>query len=309
MNACGPPTFKPLHQQLRHHLRHPVRHLVLDINGTLRRGEEKALSLPLVKALQTLQQDGVKLTFSSGSALTTLQDLLAPLVRPGHPVGASVIDGAQTFVYTSPTSVRLVHQQPFTKMAQIHALLKTLHKQNFLGTVFATLADDKGHTQVAAIKYPASPQYLVDRLTTLLNNPVNARQHLIRLYISGLSPEARKRTMAWLAAFQPDMAVKEKPHSLSITNALASKASSVAHLAKTFDIPLRETLAVGDGINDIKTAHLLQDQEGLMVAVGNAVPPLLQAAKVIAPPLQQSGAIQLFQALHHHLTTTFRQAS
>jgi len=89
---------------------------------------------------------------------------------------------------------------------------------------------------------------------------------------------------------------KEFGQKLAVTRSLAtlveatmpdvSKGAALQHLAQHLEIPLSQTMAIGDEDNDVT---LLQNA-GLGVAMGNASAAAKEAANVIAPPLSADGA-------------------
>jgi hydroxymethylpyrimidine pyrophosphatase-like HAD family hydrolase len=77
-------------------------------------------------------------------------------------------------------------------------------------------------------------------------------------------------------------------------SALASKGNALAMLASTLDIPLEETMAVGDASNDISMLRVA----GLGVAMGQASRRVRASADVVTGSNAEDG---LAQALETHV--------
>lgn len=73
----------------------------------------------------------------------------------------------------------------------------------------------------------------------------------------------------------------------------ATKGNGMRYIQKKLGIKPSETIAVGDGATDI---HMF-DAAGVKVAMGNAVPELINAADFVAPDVQDDGILEVFNTL------------
>jgi hypothetical protein len=73
---------------------------------------------------------------------------------------------------------------------------------------------------------------------------------------------------------------------LTVFSPTASKGNTLEILAKRMGIPLSETFAIGDGINDVS----LLSTAGFSVAMGNAVEEVRAVAQALARPNWEGGA-------------------
>ncbi len=73
---------------------------------------------------------------------------------------------------------------------------------------------------------------------------------------------------------------------LTVFSPDASKGAGLRWLAQRLGIPLEQTMAIGDGVNDVS---MLRDA-GLGVAMGNAAPEVRQAADVVTAANDEDGA-------------------
>jgi Cof subfamily protein (haloacid dehalogenase superfamily) len=92
---------------------------------------------------------------------------------------------------------------------------------------------------------------------------------------------------------------------LSLFAADVSKGNALAMLARRLDIPLEETMAVGDGPNDISMLRMA----GLGVAMGNAPRRVRMVADVVTGSNAEEGlarALEKYVLQDAHLTPSFR---
>jgi hydroxymethylpyrimidine pyrophosphatase-like HAD family hydrolase len=83
------------------------------------------------------------------------------------------------------------------------------------------------------------------------------------------------------------------PHFCEILHPEGGKHRALAWLCGRLGIEEHETIAFGDGYNDVDMLRWA----GLGVAVGDAVAEALQAADRIAPPMEEDGAAQVLEDL------------
>lgn len=79
--------------------------------------------------------------------------------------------------------------------------------------------------------------------------------------------------------------VKGCPDVIDITPYGIDKATALVHAAELLNIPIEETIAVGDSANDVPIIRAA----GLGVCMANGVPEALEAADVIAPSNNENG--------------------
>ena len=86
---------------------------------------------------------------------------------------------------------------------------------------------------------------------------------------------------------------KSAPMFLEVTSAKAGKGNSLIALARRLGIPISETVAVGDNLNDLSMVRAA----GLGVAVGNGVPALKDAADLVIPSVSEGGVAELIDRI------------
>ena len=78
---------------------------------------------------------------------------------------------------------------------------------------------------------------------------------------------------------------------VNVTAPGTSKGAALRDLCALFDIPLRDTLAVGDGINDVE----LICAAGLGIAMGNAVEEVKQVAAAVVADNKNDGVAEALE--------------
>jgi Cof subfamily protein (haloacid dehalogenase superfamily) len=101
------------------------------------------------------------------------------------------------------------------------------------------------------------------------------------------TPEKTDELMRYFAErFGPKVALlKTNPEYLEFMNPAASKASALQLVAQRLDIRREETVAFGDGNNDVPMIQWA----GLGVAMGSGSPAAIAAADRVAPPFHEDG--------------------
>ncbi len=75
---------------------------------------------------------------------------------------------------------------------------------------------------------------------------------------------------------------------VSVTRDDVSKAAAVAEVAQRFDVPLGATMMVGDGHNDLSAMGVV----GWPVAIGDADPAVVAAARIVVAAVDDDGAAE-----------------
>ena len=83
------------------------------------------------------------------------------------------------------------------------------------------------------------------------------------------------------------------PYYCEILHPEGGKDKALAWLCASLGIDQKETIAFGNGYNDVEMLKWV----GLGVAIGGAVPEVLQVADRVAPPIEEDGAAQVLEDL------------
>ena len=110
-------------------------------------------------------------------------------------------------------------------------------------------------------------------------------QPITKLLLLGPT-ELTRRLEAILGQEYPQVAmVRTDDELIQIVDARVSKAAALAHVAKHYEVPLAQVMAIGDALNDVA---MLQ-AAGLAVAMDNAHPRAKAAAHWVAPSNNHDG--------------------
>ena len=86
---------------------------------------------------------------------------------------------------------------------------------------------------------------------------------------------------------------KSSPIFLEVTSRAAGKGNCLIALARRLGIPVEQTVAVGDNLNDMSMIRAA----GLGVSVGNGVPQLKEAADLVVPSIEEDGVAVLIDRI------------
>ena len=86
---------------------------------------------------------------------------------------------------------------------------------------------------------------------------------------------------------------KSSPIYLEVTSAKAGKGNSLIALSRRLGIPIEQTVAVGDNLNDLSMVQAA----GLGVSVGNGVEELKAAADLVVPSVEEDGVATLIEKI------------
>lgn len=116
-------------------------------------------------------------------------------------------------------------------------------------------------------KYTKSPrelgQKVFDEIEEVLNNKEISVQKFL---ILGFDPEQKRRLQLNLEAIGETYVTGSTPFNLEVTNIRGNKGNGLKVMARHFNIPLKDTVAIGDENNDIPMFKVA----GLSIAMGNA---------------------------------------
>ena len=80
---------------------------------------------------------------------------------------------------------------------------------------------------------------------------------------------------------------------IEVTEAGCGKGNALSWLGDHIGVPFEQRMAFGDNLNDIE----LLNAAGWSVAMGNAVPALKRAARLIAPDDAQDGEAEIIESM------------
>ena len=119
-------------------------------------------------------------------------------------------------------------------------------------------------------------------------------EELTRLVVVGGEDDIRRLEVDLKAKFDSKLYVtRSLPHFCEILHPEGGKDKALAWLCDYFGVQRDETVAFGNGYNDVR----MLDWAGLGVAIGGAAPEVLEVADRVAPPIEQDGVGQVLEDL------------
>lgn len=253
--------------------------LALDLDGTLI-SDLKTIPAETIKTIQIVIAQNVKVTLATGREYATTQpfakklNLNAPIICYQ---GGLIKDVRTEETWLSQT-IDPYLSRAVIKFARSHRLPMLLFLTN---DIFIELPSSYLKNFMAQL---GTSFKLVHNLLCALDE-----DRLPAKFIFVQPEEQSFQVFQRLTeAFGPDLTiVKSRPDLVEVTHPKVSKGHALAYLAQVFDIPMTKTMAIGDEDNDISMLQMA----GLGVAMGNASRGAKAAADVIAPSIDNHGAI------------------
>ena len=237
--------------------------LALDIDDTIVTEAGMEVSPQVHKALQKASEK-ITITFVTARAITRFQEFLQKLDLPkGYHVvenGAKVLDPQGNLEF----DLSLPHEEveEIINAAEPYYLETGFLVDEYWKDDVLTLGPEN---TVTGVSFTCSS----DTQAQLLEQAIKQLPHDYALYIGKhwTNPDEWKGILV----FHKD----------------ATKGNGMRHIQKKLGITPLETIAVGDGATDI---HMF-DAAGVKIAMGNAVPELINAADFVAPDVKEDGIL------------------
>ncbi len=237
--------------------------LALDMDGTLL-NSRKEITQPTVEAINQLLERGVHVVFSSGRNLPEMQDIRRVLnkIRYGIQIsGGLVFDFAEDKVIA-------VRPVPFDVIMTIIDVGLDARAMIHLHTVRDSIARQADIDRMSDF-HMGIYRSMFDRICLKVDDvKAYALEHsreIIKVNLYHRSPESRQRSIERIKDLELEPVFAEGS-ALEATPRGVTKASGLIELCKHLNIPLEQTVAIGDAPND---REILQTA-GLGIAMGNA---------------------------------------
>lgn len=251
--------------------------IVCDFDGTLCTGDGQVR--PAVhQAMQAVVDAGRWITLATGRGLQLVRPFLGQVV-----VNAPLIccNGG---LILAPDTHRILYLLP-TSLPLAHNVLRLAAREGWKVLVYL---DD----METMLEYQFNgPGFQLTRDGTVVGQGLDAVSALTRpphkLIVHSPSVSSTPGVMVLLQEHLGDRArvVASSPRAVEILMPGVSKAGGLARVAQGLGVTSQETLAIGDGDNDIE---MLQ-WAGLGIAMGNGMPGVKAVADWIAPPVEDDG--------------------
>ncbi|XOQ37398.1 MAG: sugar-phosphatase [Lactococcus sp.] len=246
-----------------------IKLVTIDVDGTLL-NSQRQITQEVKTAISQAKAQGVKIVVTTGRPYLGVVDLLRELslTDPGDYVityNGGMILAADTGAELKRTTLT------YQDYLRIDDLATTL------GSASHAVTSDRlftGNRDVSP--YTVEESFIAKvPMSFRTREEMAAEKAIIKMMLVG-EADALDQTIRQIP---PDIktaytTVSSSPNFFEILNKKASKGQGLTQLAKILDIPLAETMAIGDAENDLS----MLEAAGLAIAMGNAVPELLAIA-------------------------------
>lgn len=267
--------------------------LAVDLDGTLLDSQGRVPERNL-RALHEARHAGIRVVVCTGRGLVECRRYLReidqrdPVVVAGGSIIADPASGRT--LHRFPVDRPLVERAVSTLNANGHAAL-ILKDHAEAGYDYLVVQGEQRHAIDPVTEWWFASMDVVVRFARRLQEDAHP-EHTVRVGACGLSDalnEIRRDLLtaagdtaivhSFPAVVAPEHASRcpegQMLHVLELFHAKANKWSAVERLAKDWGIPTERIAAIGDQINDVS----MIEGAGLGIAMGNAVPEVLDAAK------------------------------
>lgn len=254
-----------------------IQAVFLDVDGTLLSFQTHKVSAGTLQALETLRQQGVRLFVSTGRHYAMLGAL--------H--GLFTFDGYVTLSgQYSTADGRVIHRSPMSPQA-VEELVDAVEAHGF-STIFLegediyiNRVDDGAEQFVRELSVPMPP----------MRQPSYARGRELYQAVTFLP---REREGELLDCAPHLRATRWHPCFLDVIPPEGGKDKGIQAVLDYYGIPWENTMAIGDGENDISMIA----RAGIGVAMGSASREVCQAADYVTGTVDEDGVVEAFRHVH-----------
>ena len=262
-----------------------IRLIALDLDGTLL-NSNKELTEKNLAALAAAAAKGIEIVPTTGRFFTGMPEIIRRLPFLHY---AITINGAQVYD---------VRRDAVLSRAEIPLLqaVEAMEYLDHLDLIYDCYVNSWGWItrsfQEKANEYVPDAHYL--RMLRVLRTPVeelkshlrSGGQDVQKIIIFTRTDELQLQLLQELPKRFPDLlATSSARRNIEINAPMGNKGDALRMLSRSLDIPIAETMAIGDGLND---AALLR-AAGLSVAMGNAHPDIKALAHEITADCDHDG--------------------
>ena len=258
--------------------------IAFDMDGTLLDGK-KQITIKTQHAINRALKSGKTVILSTGRGLDELneyRDILKDIPYFICESGACVYDNFNDeILYSNQMDASIIEE-----------ILTITEHQDLM---FSYIANGRGYSEIEKVDH--MDHYQMEIYQPLLKNNIrlvsNIREHIKqhiacieKINIFTVTPEERIKLQKSVSHL-PVMLTNSEPNALEITADGISKASGLKILCKKLNIPLEQTIAVGDSTNDIEIMKVA----GLSIGMGNSMQEVKDICKVLVSDNNHNGCV------------------
>jgi len=274
----------------------PIKLLVMDLDGTLL-PHGGVISERTIAAIRSARELGVITTISSGRNIPSFIEYARTAGVNGPLIGMQGAIARELPAPGESGSGALLRHAPFTSALAARAV-EWCRQHDLWG--HAVIQDDYAFDATDP-HYETYQGWLAGNAVERLHSITDLAHHLRQ------EPKEISKVVAHAPAGHPETVLEQAretfggdldvtishPEYLEFTAPGVNKGAALAWLAERLNIPLAETMAIGDQHNDLEM--LLAAGHG--VAMHGAPEPVQRAARYLAPPSEADGAARMIERL------------
>ncbi|ERI07538.1 Cof-like hydrolase [Aneurinibacillus aneurinilyticus ATCC 12856] len=254
----------------------------IDIDGTLLNDEYK-ITEENKKALRAVEEEGIHIVLCSGRAPLSVTPLLEEIGIDGYFI-------CHNGAVTSHSKTKEILNEAGFSIHSLKNVLDYCRKEN-IHTDFCTALDmytenlDREDVRAMYAKYLAEPKLVEDALSV--------EDKLVKFTLFGTDAQLNKAYEELTAMNLPVQTLRSGPFYIDLIDRATSKGAALSNLANYLNIPLSETIAIGNYYNDLDMITMA----GMGIAVGNAPQDVKQQADMVVASNNESGVAKALECL------------
>lgn len=272
--------------------------IALDLDGTVL-NSKKEMSEETLRAIKKAQQQGHIVMALSGRSEKAINATLAKYDLD-CPVGAS--NGTVLFADGKLVDITSMNQCQIQKL--VLAFEKEFVPYNFTTNKGSFAPSNWGERLEKVLasgrvpyEYFENQHYkmftthpsdyghlLFEKVEEVINNQDLS---IIKFLILGLDPEQKKRLHSHLESIAEINIASSSPFNLEVTHMNGNKGTGLKAMARYFNIPLEDTITIGDEKNDIPMFNVA----GLSIAMGNAEEEVKMKSDIVTLTNDENGVV------------------
>ena len=259
--------------------------LVLDIDGTLT-NSKKEITPATLDAIGRMQRAGHVVVLASGRPTAGLRQITEKLgfAQSGGYI-LSYNGGCVTYVPTGETVFKNLLPDYVPQWMQAYALDHDLGMCTYLGTDMLL-----GTQSTRYLEYEAR----INGLGIVHTESFEPHIHtdFYKVLLSAMPTRAAEQEKRLAHRFMNRLSIyRSEPYFIEVMPRGVNKASAIAGLLERLGLEREDTIACGDGLNDLSMIRYA----GLGVAMGNAQPEVKAAADVVTLTNDEDGIVPIIE--------------
>lgn len=264
-------------------LNQPIKIIFFDIDETLYIKKNQSIPRSITEqVLPQLRAKGIIPAIATGRTLAAFPDAIQPLMNE-QGFELLVTTNGQYNLYQGKVISKYCLDR--TRVEQAVQKLKALHIE-YAFVCAEQIAVSKNSLEVETALSPITTRYIVDSDHYLTHDVIQ----LLAFY----PPERVEEVLAAGILGGDLKEVRWHPLSVDLLVHGNSKAVGIRDVVNYFDIGMEQTMAFGDGLNDLE----MLAEVGFGVAMGNAEPELKAVADYVTLPIDEDGILVALKSLN-----------